>query len=132
MTTDRPESGDDGLDALFAAARASPPEPSPALMARVLAEADAAQASMRRPQAGAASPRGTGFARRLAEAFGLIGGWGGLGGLATAAVAGLSLGLAGLVLPAGIFPSAADAETVDLLPGDALLTGLIAVEESAP
>jgi ferric-dicitrate binding protein FerR (iron transport regulator) len=82
MTTKRPEAEDDAaLEAAFAALRQAAPAPSPALQARVLADAAAAA----RPRA----VRPPGWAARLA-------GWvrrhAVAGGLATAALAGFAVG----------------------------------------
>lgn len=75
----------DTLDAAFAAARRPDPAPSEALMARVLADAEAAQS---RPAT--REPRPT----RWSGFFDLLGGWPAVSGLAAAGVAGLWLGLA--------------------------------------
>lgn len=81
---------DDDLDTLFAAARAAPPVPSDALLARVLADAAAHQPAPRPVVARPLSiaPRG-GVWHRLADLFGGAGALAGMGG---AAVAGLVLG----------------------------------------
>lgn len=76
----------DDLDDLFAQARAARVQPSSGLMARVLADAAATQ-----PQPAAAPPRPR-FS--LAALVAALGGPGGMAGLATAAVAGLWIGLA--------------------------------------
>ena len=106
---DGKQDGDD-LDDLFAAARRVAPAPSDALMARVLAEAMAAQAPLRR----ATRP---GLLAQLREA---LGGWPAVGGLATAGVAGLAIGLAapaGLAdLTAALLGQPADGYLVDPLP----------------
>jgi hypothetical protein len=91
MTTERQG---DGLDALLAAARAHRPQPPEALMARILADADAAAAEAqgrRAPRAAVAGPARGGPLRALAE---LLGGWPALGGLAACTALGLGLGLA--------------------------------------
>ena len=113
----------DGLDDLFAAARADAPVPSGALMARVLADALAEQPRAVAAVSVAAPARRGGLLSRLA---GLFGGAGALAGLGTAAVAGL---LIGYVQPSGLV-AVGDAvlgsplEVVDLLPDvDALLVG---------
>lgn len=91
-----PETGPDGaesrLDSLLALARTQPPDPSAALMARVLAEALALQPQPQPavPRRAAALPRRSPWAA-LAEAFG---GRGVLAGLGAAAVLGLGLGYA--------------------------------------
>lgn len=119
---------DDLLEEAFTEARRAAPLPSAALMARVLGDAEAA---MPRPApAPAAAGRGTprhGLVRLLAGS----GTWGAFGGLATAAVAGLWVGYAGLGEPGAIATrllgtAAAGAETTELLPGGdtvALLAG---------
>jgi hypothetical protein len=76
------------LDDLFAAVRDSAPRPSAALMARVEADAAAAQAA-RRP-----APAHPAKARRRTGWIQALGGRGVLAGLASAALAGLWLGVA--------------------------------------
>lgn len=91
---------DDRLESFFAAARMAPPAPSAAFLARLADAAEAVQAEGLRPNLRAAlqpsAARGGGVLGQLAA---LIGGWGALGGmaggLATATVAGLWIGLAG-------------------------------------
>ena len=85
---------DDMLDLFFAAGRAAPPEPSAAFLARV---AEAGLAAQRARQAMPAPARRGGVAGGgiLGAFLGLFGGWGGIGGMATAAAAGLWLGLVG-------------------------------------
>jgi hypothetical protein len=117
---------DDDLDDLFAATRAAPPlQPSPALMTRILADADALQpraAVARRPPQARPAPAARFSFRALVA---VLGGAGSMAGLATAAVAGVWIGLAP---PAAVDDLAAtlwsveDAETVDLF---ADLEGLI-------
>lgn len=112
----------DDLDALFTTARAHPPVPSEALMARVLADALEQQ-----PKAVAAPApvvvRREGVLARLAALFG---GVGALAGIGTAAAAGLFIGY---VQPSGL-SGLDDAvlgtplESVELMPDvDALLAG---------
>lgn len=74
-----------GLEALFARARSAPPELPAGLASRMLADAARIQSDRARGRA----PRG--WRAQLAEA---IGGWFGVGGLATACAAGLWMGLA--------------------------------------
>ena len=74
------------LEPYFAAARRSAPEPDDALMGRILADAHAARAVRNPP-----------VARRMdviALIYRLLGGWSGLGGLASAALAGVWIGIA--------------------------------------
>lgn len=71
------------VDAMLAAAKAAPPAVPDALMARVLADADALQP---RPAAPAVAP---GLWIRLSDAFG---GWQGMGGLVAATCAGIWIG----------------------------------------
>ena len=73
------------LDDLFAQARAQAPQPSDALMARVLADAAAQSTPVR------SSVRQPGFWARLSDT---LGGWPALGGLAAATVAGVWVGIA--------------------------------------
>ena len=93
MAKTRPsELTDSELDRLLANAAASGPEPSEALLARVMADADAVLAE-RGAGAGLAPvgavPRG--WLRSFADA---IGGWPAIAGLATATVAGIWIGYA--------------------------------------
>ena len=81
---------DQELDALFSAARADAPEPSQELMARVLAQAVAAQPQ---PQPVRGMHR-RGWRARLADLHQALGGWPAMGGLATACAAGVWLGFA--------------------------------------
>ena len=77
------------LDGLFAAARAQVPGPSDDLMARVLADAQAEQATL---AVTAARPT-VRPAGRFEQMFRVLGGWPAMGGLATASVVGLWLGI---------------------------------------
>lgn len=99
-----------GLGAFFDAARAQPPAPSSALLARVLADAEAEQAWIRRrTQAAAEAPR----SGRLQQFYRLLGGWPAIAGLTTAVVAGVWIGT---TLPAGLSGSAEAAYLVDITP----------------
>ena len=83
---------EEDLDTLFAAARAAPPAPSDALMARVMADALAHQPAPRAPAATVAPERrGGSFWSALS---GFFGGAGALAGMGGAAAAGLFIGLA--------------------------------------
>lgn len=77
------------LVTFFAAARASAPEPSAGLMARILAEAEAAQAEQAAARKADPSRPRAGRWRRGAQG---LGGWPVLAGLATAGVAGVWIG----------------------------------------
>ncbi len=103
---------DDGLEGFFEAARRMEPTPSEALMARVLADALAAQ-----PVAPARRVPRPGAWAQLREA---LGGWPALGGLATAGVMGLAIGIAapaGLAdLATALLGQSTDAYLVDLMP----------------
>ncbi len=105
------------LERFFAAARRESPTPSETLMARVLADAEAALPRPA-PQGPAAESRSR--ATGLRGLLGAFGGWGGLGGLATAALAGLWFGYvapgdAGSV--AAVLTGGETADTTELLPG---------------
>jgi hypothetical protein len=78
---------DDMLDDLFAQARGQDVQPSDALMARILADADDVQAAMRPKQAAAPS----GLWTQMLDA---LGGWPAVSGLAAATVAGVWIGVA--------------------------------------
>ncbi len=82
---------DEELDGLFATLRARPPEPKAALVARMEADALAVQAEAAPRRAPVAAPvRERGLVARWADA---LGGALGLAGLATAALAGLWIGV---------------------------------------
>ncbi len=122
---------DELLEGFFRAARDARPAPPEALMARIHADAEAAMPRSSEPRskplARPGGARDGGVLSWLGAAFG---GWRGIGGLATATVAGLWLGYAGLadasLLTGGLW-SAADADApVELMPGAevfALATG---------
>ena len=109
---------DDDLDDLFLAARATRLQPSAALMSRILADAAAEQprAPTEQPRAPAAAARPR---LRLSALIAALGGAGGFAALATAAVAGLWIGLAP---PAAVDDFAAtllvsaEADSLDLIP----------------
>lgn len=97
--SDTMKHGETDLDRLFAEARSDLPEPSAALLARVLTDAEALQ-----PDTGLSGVRkGAGIGALILSLFG---GWGGIGGLATAAVTGIWLGV-GLVGQSGDFVGSA-------------------------
>lgn len=87
------EPGGDSLNGFFAAARATAPQPSDALMARVQADAARAAAAMAPPRAG----RPGGWGRVVDRVVRWRPGGAGavVAGLAAAALSGLWLGLAG-------------------------------------
>lgn len=118
-----PPAGLPDLDALFAEARSHAPEPSDALMARVLADALAAQPT---PAAFAVAvpPPPRGLLTRLADLFGGMGALAGVGG---AAVAGLFLGF---VQPSGLssFSAALTGGQIDSLSLVASVDDLFAEE----
>lgn len=78
---------DERLEALFSQARSAPEEPDAALMARVLEDALAVQAARPVPAAERV------VARRGWGLWAALGGWPAMGGLATAVVAGLWIGV---------------------------------------
>lgn len=79
---------DDALEGLFAQARED--GPSPDLMARVLADAEA----VRTTKAQALTAPKASLARRIwLRLLGSVGGWGALSGILSAGVAGLTIGL---------------------------------------
>lgn len=80
--------GDDRLEAFFTAARGAAPTPDAALLARVLADAEAVQNVP-------SGPRAASRAGWLAGVVAGLGGWRALGGMATAALAGIWIGYAG-------------------------------------
>lgn len=81
------------VDALLAEVARSGPVPSAALMSRILA--DAGQAMPRKPSAmpvPAVSASGSRAPGWLGRVVGALGGWGGIGGLVSATVAGVWIG----------------------------------------
>ncbi|MFP1643024.1 dihydroorotate dehydrogenase [Pontitalea aquivivens] len=106
-------------EAAFAAARQSPPEPSAAFMARVLAEGLAQQPPARVVAPVQARGPGSGSGVR-AQLLAMLGGWRGIGGMATAALTGVWIGFAGMGqlgdIAAGYLGGADALGTVELLP----------------
>lgn len=102
------------LDALFAEARGQAADPSPELMARVMADAIAMQPAPMR----AAPPRRT---SRLRQFLNAVGGWPAVAGLATAGVAGLWIGVnppdAVATTAETFLGTSTDLYLVDLMPG---------------
>ncbi len=100
--TEQNHLSDAGLDALFEAAKRDAMPPDTALLARVMADARQVQAgfeaapmtSMTMTAAAAAhQPKVRSRVALFEGLFDMIGGWGGLGGLATASAFGLWLGM---------------------------------------
>ncbi|KEO52875.1 hypothetical protein TP2_08010 [Thioclava pacifica DSM 10166] len=83
------------LEAVFADARAQAPEPGADFLARVMADAAAVQAGFAAPVA-ASGDDGPGVLAGIWEALrGAFGGWAPMGGLVTAALAGVWIGFVG-------------------------------------
>jgi hypothetical protein len=113
----------DDLDDMLAGLKARAPVPSEALMARVLSDAEALQPRPLPVPAARPAPR---LGRFWAALAGPLGGFGALTGLATAAVAGLAIGLAAPTpadaLTAALWGGSGDT-AIDLIPGlDEVLT----------
>lgn len=93
--TDRDEMGrddtDHGLDALLALARVQAPAPGDALMARLLADAEAARPAPRPVAPVPAAPRPPSRPWSLSRA---LGGWPALGTLAASTALGVTVGMA--------------------------------------
>ncbi|MBD3788000.1 MAG: dihydroorotate dehydrogenase [Sphingomonadales bacterium] len=121
---------DAALEDLFAAARRAGPEPSGAWLARVMEAAEAEQAACRGVDRARVQPAADGGGL-WALVMGVFGGWGALGGMLTATVAGIWIGFAGadrLDLVTGrLLGSTENLGTVVLLP-DADLFALSVVE----
>lgn len=102
------EHDDTGIEAFFDAARSHAPVPSEALMARILTDAGPFGKCT-------TSPVAEGLWQKISAA---LCGWQGIGGLATAAAAGLWIGFAGLADPATLSGGVIDlgAEQVELMP----------------
>lgn len=105
------------LDAFFADAADQRPDPSPDLMARILADAEAVQTAALAPPAAPPGAQEPGF---FATLWAGLGGGAGLTGLITATLAGLWIGLS----PPQVVDSvtASVLGTSDLLDGDGLPT----------
>ena len=86
---------DAALDDLFAAARRAGPEPSGAWLARVLEVAEAEQVACRAADQASVQPAAD-AAGLWALVAGVFGGWGALGVMLTATVAGIWIGFAGV------------------------------------
>lgn len=113
---------DDDLDGFFAAARREAGPLPAGLAARMQADAARVQAEIAAavPSGGRARP---GLWQELRAA---LGGWAGLGGLATAGVAGVWLGLAPpALLPDPLDLIGGDLAELSLLPGDALALAMM-------
>lgn len=90
-----PGGGQDlGLAPFMAAAQAARPQPSDALMARIMADARAGQLRVGVPVEMAAARRGAARPGVWHQILAALGGWGGLGGLSAAALTGLWIGIA--------------------------------------
>jgi hypothetical protein len=120
---------DGAIERLLAEMRADPPEPSAALLARVMDDAMAAAeatampiaapvaAPVAAPRRAVRSGRGASVWSRAAIA---LGGWGSVGGMLTATVAGLWIGFSGAAASdtlSAVWPRAAELGSVELLPG---------------
>ncbi|PKP84144.1 MAG: dihydroorotate dehydrogenase [Alphaproteobacteria bacterium HGW-Alphaproteobacteria-2] len=122
------KTGDDALDAAFAAARAARPQPSAALMAAI--RADAAREAAAAPRAARPRPApARASTRPWAGFWRALGGWPSAGTLAASLVLGIAIGgqqavpLAGLDILAPASGPLDEAAVADLLPGiDAFLT----------
>jgi hypothetical protein len=108
MSMSDKDQAEGGLDVFFEAARVQAPGPSPDLLARVLADADATRQA--HPAAGPAPAPRPGIAARL---YRLLGGWPVMAGLATAALTGVWIGTA---LPEGLIGQAEAGYLVDITP----------------
>lgn len=125
--TEHPMTDDPGLEAFFAAARRERAEPSAALMARILADAETEIAArgpaVRQPER---TRRRGGL---IAAVVAAIGGWPAVAGMVTATVAGAWFGFAapdrintlagGLLLTEGAAATATSYEIEDIVPGGA-------------
>jgi len=108
MSMSDKEQAEGGIDVFFEAARAQAPGPSPDLLARVLADAEATRQA--HPTAALAPAPRPGIAARL---YRLLGGWPAVAGLATAALTGIWIGTA---LPEGLLGPAETGYLVDITP----------------
>ncbi len=122
MTHTPPET--DPLEAHFRALREDVPTPDDALMARILADADAVQAD-RDAMTAPALPQAAKPDTLITQIIKTIGGWPGLAGLATAGIAGVWIGVSA---PATLMQTsellllgAGDDAIVDMDPGYAFV-----------
>jgi hypothetical protein len=99
-----------GLEPFFEAARQAPPEASEALLARVMADADA----VARTREAAALARPAARPGRLRGLLESLGGWPALAGLTAASAAGLALGVAMPDTVTGLFQSGGAVEVFEL------------------
>jgi hypothetical protein len=111
MTMREDRDGDAVLEALFAEARTRRDRPPAALVARVLADAEAARPGGRR-------------LGRFAAIFGALGGWPTAAGLAAASVAGLFLGFAAPDAVGRLGPGASGYDLIDFAPDYPVLADL--------
>ncbi|GKY88603.1 hypothetical protein [Sinisalibacter aestuarii] len=128
--TEHPMMDDMALEALFEASRTEAPLPSEALLARIMADAEAEAAARERPAQSPVRPR-TGV---IAAVLGVLGGWPAVAGMVTATVAGIWVGfaapdqlntLAGGLLLTDDSGFAASYELEDIVPGGAGLGTLL-------
>lgn len=84
----------DHVEDFFAAARRAPPEPSPALLARMLEDADARRLAA--VQVAGAAPAGAAPSGLLAGLRAIFGGWQTAGGMVMATAAGVWIGFSGV------------------------------------
>ncbi len=137
----RDDRADDALDAVFAAMRRDAPDAQAGLLARVLADAEDQQDRMAEQarvsaarvaalRIGAGGPASSGGGAR--GIFAGLGGWGGLGGMLTATVAGVWIGLTGglpTIANAAYWITGDSAAAVELLPGSADFTTALVPED---
>lgn len=132
--TEHPMIDDAALEAFFAAARSDAPAPSDALMARIMAGAEA-EALGREAAVVAARPARSARPGLIAAVIGALGGWPAVTGMVTATVAGAWFGFAapdevntfaGGLLNMKTAATATAYELEDIVPGG---TGLAAILE---
>ena len=111
MMAENERDRDDALDPFFEAAREARPEPSDALMARILA--DAAEAAPRPAE----QLRPAEKPSLVASVLDAIGGWPSFAGLATATVAGVWIGFASPDTLSTLTLAETGFDLADVLPG---------------
>ena len=117
-TSDR--ESDTALEALFQAARSAPPDPSDALMARVLADGLREQTAQR-PVAAPWRASPGGWRAGIATVLDGLGGWRSVAGLATAGLTGVWIGFTGTGGIGAVSQAlwqTGTVQAVDLLPGE--------------
>jgi len=131
--TEQPMIDDAALEAFFVAARSDPPVPSDALMARIMADAEA-EAHGRDATMAVAQPARRTRRGLIATVIGALGGWPAMAGMVTATMAGVWFGfaapdevnaLAGGLLGIDSAATATAYDLEDIVPGGTSLAAIL-------